>query len=246
MDLSAHAAEVHDGYFSIDRQGGWTDTAEGNQIGPRQCRARLQLDHEGEGEAPQSSTPLKFIFSHSALKEGWDNPNVFQICTLREMRSEHERRQTIGRGLRLCVNQDGERQRGFEINTLTVVATESYEQFAEELQKEIEEDTGIRFGIVEKHEFAAILYGRRRAAHLLGVAKSKALWEHLRTTGYIDGKGQVQDTLRTALKQEQPDGAGRVHGQLAQIVTVFASWQDGWKSRTPMSAARCALARAFC
>ena len=66
---------------------------------------------------------MKFIFSHSALREGWDNPNVFQICTLRDMASEQQRRQTIGRGLRLCVNQQGERRRGFEINTLTVIAT---------------------------------------------------------------------------------------------------------------------------
>ncbi|MDO2043889.1 hypothetical protein Q2402_27680, partial [Escherichia coli] len=72
------------------------------------------------------------------------------------IQTERERRQTIGRGLRLCVNQDGERVRGFEVNTLTVVATENYEQFAENLQKEIEKDTGIRFGIVEQHQFAAI------------------------------------------------------------------------------------------
>src|SRR6185437_156752 len=126
-------------------------------------------------------TPLKFIFSHSALKEGWDNPNVFQICALREMGTERERRQTIGRGLRLCVNQNGDRIRGFEINTLTVVATESYEQFAENLQKEIEQDTGIRFGIVEKHQFAAIpvtdAAGQTKA---LGVAQSEAIWSHLK------------------------------------------------------------------
>ncbi len=101
-------------------------------------------------------TPLKFIFSHSALREGWDNPNVFQICALREMGSEQQRRQTIGRGLRLCVNQNGERLRGFDVNTLTVIATGVYEQFAENLQKEIEDDTGIRFGIVETHQFAGI------------------------------------------------------------------------------------------
>src|SRR3546814_12198739 len=95
-------------------------------------------------------TKLKLIFSHSALKEGWDNPNVFQICALREIGTERERRQTIGRGLRLCVNQQGERLRGFEINTLTVVATESYETFADNLQKEIEADTGIRFRSEER------------------------------------------------------------------------------------------------
>jgi type III restriction enzyme len=95
-------------------------------------------------------------YSRSALREGWDNPNVLQICALREIGTERERRQTIGRGLRLCVNQDGDRRHSFEVNTLTVIATESYEQFAENLQKEIEQDTGIRFGIVEEHQFAGI------------------------------------------------------------------------------------------
>ena len=141
-------------------------------------------------------TPLKFIFSHSALREGWDNPNVFQICTLRDIQTERERRQTIGRGLRLCVNQDGERLRGFEVNTLTVIATESYEQFAENLQKEIEEDTGIRFGIVEPHQFAAIAVTAEDGSTApLGVEQSKALWEHLKAEGYIDAKGKVQDAL---------------------------------------------------
>ena len=94
--------------------------------------------------------------SHSSLREGWDNPNVFQICTLNETKSELKKRQEIGRGLRLCVNQDGERQYGFDVNTLTVIANESYEQFAASLQREYEEDTGIRFGVLEKHSFANI------------------------------------------------------------------------------------------
>ena len=146
-------------------------------------------------------TKLKFIFSHSALKEGWDNPNVFQICALREMGTERERRQTIGRGLRLCVNQKGERLRGFEINTLTVIATESYEEFAENLQKEIEQDTGIRFGIVEKHQFAAIPVAKADGSTgMLGFDESAAIFEHLKTQGFVDAKGKVQDALRTALK----------------------------------------------
>jgi type III restriction enzyme len=81
---------------------------------------------------------LRFIFSHSALKEGWDNPNVFQICTLNETDSEMKKRQEIGRGLRICVNQEGERFHGFDVNTLTVMANESYEKFVSELQHEIE------------------------------------------------------------------------------------------------------------
>src|SRR5690606_36580527 len=95
--------------------------------------------------------PLKFIFSHSALREGWDNPNVFQICTLNETNSFIKKRQEIGRGLRICVNQDGARVYGFEVNTLTVMANESYEQFAATLQKEIEQEEGIKFGVVEHH-----------------------------------------------------------------------------------------------
>ena len=135
---------------------------------------------------------LKFIFSHSALREGWDNPNVFQICALREMGTERERRQTIGRGLRLCVNQHGERLRGFDINTLTVIATEGYEQFAANLQKEIEDDTGIRFGIVEKHQFAAITVtdasGKTVRARVR--ASRKRSWNHLKDAGLRGRQGQ--------------------------------------------------------
>ena len=89
---------------------------------------------------------LQFIFSHSALREGWDNPNVFQICTLNETKSSLKKRQEIGRGLRLPVNQDGERVKDDDINNLVVVANESYEDFARNLQKEFEEDTGYVFG----------------------------------------------------------------------------------------------------
>jgi type III restriction enzyme len=146
-------------------------------------------------------TKLKFIFSHSALKEGWDNPNVFQICALREMGTERERRQTLGRGLRLSVNQKGERLRGFEINTLTVIATESYEAFVENLQKEIEKDTGIKFGIVERHQFAAIpVVKTDGSTGMLGFEESAAIFDHLKMQGLVDAKGKVQDTLRAPLK----------------------------------------------
>ena len=145
--------------------------------------------------------PLKFIFSHSALREGWDNPNVFQICALRDIQTERERRQTIGRGLRLCVNQDGKRLRGFEVNTLTVVARESYEEFAENLQREIEEDTGIRFGAFEPHQFALIpVDNDGEETTVLGFDKSQALFDHLRAENYIDAKGQIRNSLRTALE----------------------------------------------
>ncbi|HFF8440720.1 TPA: type III restriction-modification system endonuclease [Serratia marcescens] len=202
IDLNSAAEEVHNGYFSRDKKGRWTDTAENNAGNRENAERAYNLIMKEKEKLLSFDTPLKFIFSHSALKEGWDNPNVFQICTLRDIQSERERRQTIGRGLRLCVNQHGERVRGFEVNTLTVVATENYEQFAENLQKEIEAETGIRFGIVEQHQFAVIaVVGSNGQTAPLGIEQSKVLWEYLKAAGHIDAKGKVQDSLKKALKE---------------------------------------------
>lgn len=144
IDLKSDDAEVHDGYFSIDKKGTWTETEVNdkgelrNQASRDNAERAYSLIMRDKEKLLSFETKLKFIFSHSALREGWDNPNVFQICAIRDIGSERERRQTIGRGLRLCVNQQGERLRGFDVNTLTVIATESYEQFAENLQKEMD------------------------------------------------------------------------------------------------------------
>ena len=222
IDLDSAAEEVHNGYFSIDKKGGWTDTAENNAGNRENAERAYNLIMKEKEKLLSFDTSLKFIFSHSALKEGWDNPNVFQICTLRDIQTERERRQTIGRGLRLCVNQHGERVRGFEVNTLTVVATENYEQFAENLQKEIEADTGIRFGIVEHHQFAAIaVTAPDGQAVPLGVEQSKALWEHLKAVGHIDAKGKVQDSLKMALKEGTlvlPAEFDAQKGQIAEVL----------------------------
>ena len=202
-DLDASVGQVHDGYFSIDRKGVWTDTEENNQSNRDNAERAYNLIMKEKERLLSLDMPLKFIFSHSALREGWDNPNVFQICTLRDIRGERERRQTIGRGLRLCVNQEGERLRGFDVNTLTVVATESYEAFAEHLQQEIGDETGIRFGVVETRQFAAIpVVSRDGQAAALGFEASKVLWEHLKSTGHIDPKGRIQESLRRALEDD--------------------------------------------
>ncbi|WP_458725729.1 type III restriction-modification system endonuclease [Pseudomonas mandelii] len=201
IDLETNAADVHNGYFSIDKKERLVDTAESTQAGRDNSERAYNLIMKEKEKLLSFDTKLKFIFSHSALKEGWDNPNVFQICALRDMGTERERRQTIGRGLRLCVNQDGQRLRGSDINTLTVIATESYEEFAENLQKEIEEDTGIRFGIVESHQFATVLIiNEQGEAAPLGVEQSDKIWKFLKAEGFVDAKGKVQDSLRTALK----------------------------------------------
>ena len=222
VDLSLAAEEVHNGYFSIDRKGKWTDTAENNQSNRDNAERAYNLIMKEKEKLLAFGTPLKFIFSHSALREGWDNPNVFQICALREMGSERERRQTIGRGLRLCVNQEGQRVRGFEINTLTVIATEGYQQFAENLQKEIEADTGLRFGIVEEHQFAGVsVAGAEGKSVPLGFEQSKALCAHLKERGYLDKKGRVQDALKKALKDGSlllPEAFAAQRDQIAAIL----------------------------
>ena len=222
IDLTAAAEKVHDGYFSIDKKGGWIDTAENNQTNRDNAERAYNLIMKEKEKLLSFDEPLKFIFSHSALREGWDNPNVFQICALRDIRTERERRQTIGRGLRLCVNQDGERLHGFELNTLTVIARESYEEFAENLQREIEEETGIRFGIVEPHQFAQIpvrVNGGETAA--LGFEQSQTLYEHLRVQGYIDPQGRIQDALRKALRDDTLELPEEFTAQQADIVAIL-------------------------
>ena len=226
VTLDAAPEDVHDGYFSIDKRGGWTDTAENNQSNRDNAERAYNLIMRDKEKLLSLETPLKFIFSHSALREGWDNPNVFQICTLRDIRTEQERRQTIGRGLRLCVNQEGQRLHGFEVNTLTVIATESYEEFAENLQQEIEDDTGIRFGVVEAHQFAAIpVVGTGGQTTALGSEASKNLWEHLKAEGYIDAAGRVQDTLREALKDDTfsvPEEFADQYEEIAKVLRKLA------------------------
>jgi len=225
VDLFATVSEVHNGYFSIDKKkiGGKTvevvkDTS-GSTAADDDTYNLIMRDKE---KLLSFSSSLKFIFSHSALKEGWDNPNVFQICNFSTRETERWRRQTIGRGLRLCVNQNGERLRGFEVNTLTVIATESYEQFAENLQRDIEKDTGIQFGVVHDHEFAGIVVAKENGEVApLGFDASKALWVHLKSQGYIDSKGKVQDPLRAALKDGALALPEQFNAQMDQILAVL-------------------------
>ncbi|MCK9641238.1 MAG: DEAD/DEAH box helicase family protein [Prolixibacteraceae bacterium] len=133
--------DLHNGYFSQDNKGRVKDTGGETQLDDDTYKLIMQ-DKE---RLLDLNVPLRFIFSHSALREGWDNPNVFQICTLNETKSTIKKRQEIGRGLRLSVNQDGDRIFDRNINRLTVVANERYDDFAKALQKEIEDDCGVDF-----------------------------------------------------------------------------------------------------
>ncbi len=196
-----HAKDVHDGYFSIDKKGGWAETSESNNAGRENAERGYNLIMKNKEKLLSFSNPVRFIFSHSALKEGWDNPNVFQICSLREMGSERERRQTLGRGLRLCVNQEGERVRDDSINILTVVASENYEAYAERLQSEIENETGIRFGIIEKDAFAHVVTNSGSESKAIGVSGSNEIWTWLITEGYLEKSGKISKSLSKALHE---------------------------------------------
>ncbi|QEE50705.1 type III restriction endonuclease subunit R [Flavobacterium alkalisoli] len=212
-DDDIDASQVHNGYFSIDKKA---------KASNKKDKYEYFKDTKGNTNADEDTynlimrdkelllsfdSNLRFIFSHSALKEGWDNPNVFQICTLKDAGgSEIRRRQEIGRGLRLCVNQQGERVYGHDINTLTVMASETYVEFVDNLQKEIEAETGIKFGILETHSFSNIVVEINEEHILyLGQQKSEELFNHFINHGYIDIKGKVQDKLKIDLKAENVD-----------------------------------------
>lgn len=157
QSLNAYSLEkIHNGYFSQDKKGRLKDTT-GETQADDDTYSLIMKDKE---TLLDMENPLRFIFSHTALREGWDNPNVFQICTLNETKSEIKKRQEIGRGLRLPVNQSGERIYDKNINRLTVIANESYNDFAKALQTEIAADCGVDFSnrIKPKRDRVAVKY----------------------------------------------------------------------------------------
>lgn len=213
------ASTVHDGYFSIDKKGKLKDTS-GETAADYDTYSLIMRDKE---KLLSFETPLRFIFSHSALKEGWDNPNVFQICTLMEARDPLTKRQKIGRGLRLCVNQDGERVFDTNTNVLTVMANESFAEFAEGLQKEIEADVGIKFGIIESHAFASISYINESGQTLnLGFDASEQIWGYLKEQELIYNTGKVKPELKQKLADntfEVPPEFKHVEREIKKVIS---------------------------
>lgn len=201
------ADEVHNGYFSQDKNGKFKDsrvTKDGTLRSNKDDESAFELIMKEKEKLLSFKTPLRFIFSHSALKEGWDNPNVFQICTLVETKDPLTKRQKIGRGLRLAVNQNGERQYDENVNILTVIANESYQEFAESLQKEMEEETGIKFGFIEEQAFSTI----RKTDETTGEAKevgyeySAKIYSFLVKEDFISKQGKVKELLKEAIASE--------------------------------------------
>ncbi len=185
-------AEVHDGYFSQDKQGNDKDTR-GNTKDDEDTYNLIMRDKE---RLLDEAVPLRFIFSHSALREGWDNPNVFQICTLNETQSFEKKRQEIGRGLRLPVNKHGERVHDETVNRLTVVANESYKEFASTLQTEFEQDFGIQFSKVEQTAFSKLIVTKADGTkEELGQEASAKIWQEMIDNGYLNDVGEILDTF---------------------------------------------------
>ena len=193
--LNSHSIdEIHNGYFSQDSKGRVKDTGGETQADDDTYKLIMQEKEK----LLDLNTPLRFIFSHSALREGWDNPNVFQICTLNDTKSDLKKRQEIGRGLRLSVNQDGKRIFDQNINRLTVIANESYDDFAKALQREIEEDCGVNFTgrIKNKNKREKLNYRKGFEAD----PKFLQIWEKIKFHTKYSVDFQTNDLITLAAK----------------------------------------------
>ena len=201
--ISAH--ETHAGYFSIDKKGKMTDS----KLSDKKEKTSDDIDaydlimknKELLLDRDPKRSPVRFIFSHSALREGWDNPNVFQICTLKQSSSEVRKRQEVGRGLRLCVNQDGERMDAnvvgndvHAVNVLTVIASESYDSFAKGLQTELADAVAGRPVAVTADLFKGkVLVDASGNEQVVDGELAQAIHYDLIVNGYIDRKGALTD-----------------------------------------------------
>ncbi len=227
VDINTEVELVHNGYFAIDKKKdskgeNFFKESKGDEGKTLADESAYQLIMKDKEKLLSFDSKLKFIFSHSALREGWDNPNVFQICTLNETGSEMKKRQEIGRGLRIAVNQDGERVHGFDVNTLTVMANESYEDFVNALQKEMEKEEGIRFGVIEEHSFVNIVQtGKDGNEEYLGFEASENIWKHFLKEEYIDENGRVQEKLKKDLNENNisiPEEYSAENQQIFEII----------------------------
>ena len=190
---------IHDGYFSQDKKGNYKNT-KGDTADDFTTYQTIMQKKEW---LLSFECPLRFIWSHSALKEGWDNPNVFQVCTLLDQKSTFTARQKIGRGLRLCVNQDGERVEDKNINLLHVVANESFAEFADNLQKEIEAETGVKFGYIQLSMFVGQSYTEtKKVEQTITPEQAIKVVEVLKNNGVIDDMGAIVPTANPALIKE--------------------------------------------
>jgi type III restriction enzyme len=231
-------ASTHAGYFSIDKKGRMTNSKLSNKKEKTSDdidaydlimkNKELLLDRD-----PKSS-PVRFIFSHSALREGWDNPNVFQICTLKQSSSEVRKRQEVGRGLRLCVNQDGERMDTntlgndvHNVNVLTVIASESYDSFAKGLQAEIAEAVADRPRTVTAELFVGkVITDAKGNEQTVDAKLANTIYFGMVKNGYVDEDGVLTDRYYTDKANNDIKVSEKVADCQASIIEIIDSVYD--------------------
>jgi type III restriction enzyme len=234
--LAGHAVgDVHKGYFSIDKKGNFVDSKEKKGEGGSDDESAYDLIMKNKEILLGLGEPTRFIFSHSALREGWDNPNIFQICTLKHSQSTISKRQEIGRGLRICVNSNGDRMDSsvlegefFDVNKLTVVASESYDSFARELQNEIVESLSERpvkltIDILNNR----VLKNEKGEQFVFDNQASMDLIFDFKTKGYVDESYQITDLLIKDIadkKYKVPEKLKGFETQVADLMTkIYAT-----------------------
>ena len=230
--------DTHAGYFSVDKRGKLTDS----RLGDRKERTSDDTDaydlimknKELLLERNPKLSPVRFIFSHSALREGWDNPNVFQICTLKQSSSEVRKRQEVGRGLRLCVNQDGERmdagllgEEVHNVNVLTVIASESYDSFAKGLQSELAEAVRDRPRAVNAELFKGkVIQDTAGNEQVIDAETAQAIYFDLVVNGYVNKKGGLTDRYYEAKANKAVLIAEEVADSAAAILSILDAVYD--------------------
>jgi len=203
------ASEVHNGYFSIDKKGRSVNSEVKRGKDTSDDISAYDLILKNKERLLSFDEPTRFIFSHSALREGWDNPNVFQICTLRHANSATAKRQEVGRGLRICVDADGNRmdfetlgENVHELNKLTVIANESYSSFVSDLQRETRDVLRARPTKADEAYFTGKLVFVGDEKHAITTDEAKSIRAYLWENDYIDDKGQITEQY----KQDVADG----------------------------------------
>ena len=202
------AAQVHNGYFSIDKKGHSIDSEVKRGKDTSDDISAYDLILKNKERLLSFDEPTRFIFSHSALREGWDNPNVFQICTLRHANSSTAKRQEVGRGLRICVDNDGNRMDKerlgdavHDTNKLTVIANENYSTFVDALQKETKDTLRERPTQATVDYFKGVTVKVGEEKHTISEQEAASIVSYLFDNDYIDEKGNILQDYHADLEK---------------------------------------------
>lgn len=243
---SIKASKTHAGYFSVDGKGKMVNSKVGRKETTSDDVSAYELIMKNKElllDRDPKKSPVRFIFSHSALREGWDNPNVFQICTLKQSSSDVRKRQEVGRGLRLCVNQDGERMDTnalgndvHNINVLTVIASESYDSFAKGLQTEMADAVAERPRAVTADLFIGkVIKDNHGNEQVVDSDTAHAIHYDMIVNGYIDRKGVLTDKYYEDKANGEIKVAEEVADSAAAVIEIVDSIYDP-KSLLPENA----------